>query len=82
MYYAHKEFTPENLPLRYSSIPLSAYLEYHEPSEIMNYDIQRNKSIDIHLDGRTITFVSDELFPNSSSFLLMVSSLTFLMIRS
>lgn len=50
-------------------------MEYNEPSLIQDEKIQNNKSIDIHFEDRVYTFVSDDQFPNSSNFIMIVTFL-------
>ena len=47
-------------------------MEYNEPSLIQDEKIQNNKSIDIHFEDRFYTFVSDDQFPNSANFIMIV----------
>ena len=50
-------------------------MEYNEPSLIQDEKIQNNKSIDIHFEDRVYTFVSDDQFPNSANFIMIVTFL-------
>ena len=47
-------------------------MEYHTPSEIADYRVHMNRSIDLVMSDETITFVSDPSFPSSSNFILTV----------
>lgn len=72
LYYSHQEFNPAISLKKCTAIPLSNSIEYNEPSVIQDEKIQNNKSIDIHFEDRFYTFVSDDQFPNSANFIMIV----------
>lgn len=72
LYYAHREFSPDISARHCKIIQLTADIKYSAPSEVADYRAHMNKSIDLVVDGKTITFVSDAEFPNSANFILTV----------
>ena len=72
MLYSHSEFNPDVSIRHCKVIQLTPDMEYYTPSEIADYRVHMNRSIDLVMNGETITFVSDPSFPNSSNFILTV----------
>ncbi len=72
LYYSHSEFNPDVSIRHCKVIQLTPDMEYYTPSEIADYRVHMNRSIDLVMNGETITFVSDPSFPNSSNFILTV----------
>ena len=72
LYYSHNEFNPEVSIRHCQAIQLTPTLVYNSPSKLDFPQIQSHKSIDLQLGDRMITFVADDKFPNSSSFLVTV----------
>lgn len=73
MYYAHKEFTMNDLPRHVETITLSKDLEYKYPSEVYMTERDENvKSIDLSSTKKVVTFVSDQMLPESDTMIVTV----------
>ena len=73
VYYAHKEFTINDLPRHVETIILSKDLEYKYPSEVYMAGIDENvRSIDLSSTKKVVTFISDRMLPESDTMIVTV----------
>ena len=71
LYYSHSEFDP-NTSKKYTEIPLNSSVKFHSPSQIIDNVEVNQLSIDLLVEDRTYSFVSDSQFPNSRNIIQMV----------